>query len=361
MATLTWRDVVGGVRAPDLSEATAAITRGIEGLGESVSALANGPAQRRNVQLANQLSLISTEQKFLDSNRELMEEQTKKADADAEKAALKSFSRVQSQLESGVRDAARKGLSVDDFLAKSELFGNLDENARSFAASHLSDAAYQGLTLREKDEDDAVRNQQWNASFGLQREASSRAARESNLRIKAMEKEMAAADKNGKLPWKTEDKETNEAAKEFTRRVGLAMMGASGGVYDEKSIADVAKESGIGDFSDAASTFRAFNLTRQKQGLPVLPDNSLKALLAQGSNKSWWLDSFDEDLSTIADQYDRALEAQGTLQNVYDTINRGGTYEVPGMQAEFDRLLQKQPVGVPIPDGALTDRGRRSL
>lgn len=348
MATLTWRDVAGGVRAPDLSEATDAITRGILGLGASVQQLANAPKEQEQERIANQMALAITGQKFLDANAAKAEHDADRAKKLQDDAAMREFGAAQSILEASAREAAIGGRSFDDF-AKSDAYLTLSPEARAYGAAHLSDAFGQGLGIREQRLDNQRQESHFQQQMALQRQQEARQAREFNLRVKALEQAERAA--TGGL--NTKDPETRLVLGDFTRRVAGNLFEAGGHAYEGKSLAEIAKQSGISDISEATESLNQLNAQRKKQGKAPLPEGVLKSLIAGQSGKNGWLTGlfngfdqgdFESDLAIRADMYDSALMEDMLLRDLRNRANKGHTFSSDTLQAEFDRLKPVVPV-----------------
>lgn len=183
MATLTWQDVAGQVRAPDYSEAASLITQGISGIGDSVKALGTASEQRRQAALVKEMMLVDMEAQGLQQRADLGMQLGKDLAVRTEKKDMKEFSKNQSFLEAGARKAALAGMSLDDYLANDKIFQSMGEGAKTYSASHLSDAYMRGDETRLSREEQAADNARQERHFQIQLSESRRQQAAANSRF----------------------------------------------------------------------------------------------------------------------------------------------------------------------------------
>ncbi len=192
---LTWQDVAGQVAAPDFSEAASMITRGIQGIGQSVASIGAAPEARRRqdaemvLKQAQLMSGLTREQGK--DQRDFFKDQ----DVRDEKKNAKEFGAAQSILEAQARANALSGKPFEE-LFKSEAYQKLGEGARAYGASHLSDAYMRGdetrIQQQERAADNARAEAQANRSYAQSeshfRQQQAMQARELNLRMEQLKK-----------------------------------------------------------------------------------------------------------------------------------------------------------------------------
>lgn len=352
MATLTWRDVATPqVRAPDLTDSVDAITQGIAGLGKSVQAIADAPAQREQAQLAQELLITQSRGKLLDGVEQRSRTRIKEEEAAREKAALKEFGAAQSILEAQARETALKGKSYDDFL-KSEAYLKLSPDAQAYGAAHLSDAFWKGDEARISRQQQAAQEARMRESLAIQR-------RESNARMSALERarkkdEDDAAKARGVT---SSDPETNRALTAFRNMTLQQLHEATGFRYEDKSLAELAKGAGIEDYSEYLESFNLLNKERTAHGRPALPEGVMKRVLAGQSGKNSfpfsWINEVDQDvigrnLRLEADTFDAALKQEALLRQMENTVAAGGTLTDPSIQALLTQRAEN-PARVAVP------------
>ena len=193
MATLTWQDVAGQVRAPDYSEAAALITQGISGIGKSVADLGSAPEQRRQLAAAKELQQVQVAAGLSKDMYREADAYFKDQTVRTEKKNMKEFGAVQSILEAGFQDAGYQGKTFDEYLKGSKVYNDLPEDVKAYGASHFSDAYYRGQQAREQHLEREQNARMQAARLALERQslAESRAARAEAARSRKITDEIA--------------------------------------------------------------------------------------------------------------------------------------------------------------------------
>lgn len=354
MATLTWRDVAGQVRAPDYSEAASLITQGISGLGNSVRDLGTAPEKRRLEGLAKQAAVIQMEQQ---GQRELAQTANQLGTVlktERKEKDMEAFGSIQSLLEAGSREAAIKGVSLDDFLKSNDAYLKLPKGAQALGAAHLSDAYGQGLTIREQQADNARQErqfmmnyqrqaEQFNRSYGLQAAGHAQSVKESNARIEALTKaEQKAREAAGLL---SDDPETNLALRERRAQVGQQIAPLMRGMelYGKLSPQEAAKKGGMDTnwFKKASDEAQAVAREVERSTGKKVDSWMINQLLVEGGGADNWrtnpaggLDnSMAADyLQTLAELQDAAVYNQQSLDRMEESIRGGKKYSADILQ-----------------------------
>lgn len=358
MATLTWQDVAGQVRAPDYSDAAALITQGIQGLGKSVADLGSAPEQRRQAALAKEMMLVDMQAKGVQQRADLGIQLGKELDVRTEKKDMKEFSKNQSFLEAGARKAAMAGMKLEDYLANDKTFQGMSDGAKAYSASHLSDAYLRGdetrITMEERAKDDAYRAQrdavqdrQWAANYRLSAE-NARLAREERAQAKA------AADALKPKVWKTGNDKTDRAMTMLANKTGTQFIEASGAAYADQTIGDVGK--GFKNLGAASSLFQQENERRMKAGKPPLPENVLKRVLDYNIGNNTFFDganniddaAFNQLLTAAGDQYDTALKGREFYEYLSGHVDRGARPDQAAIDRGFNMMFPAKPKPVSV-------------
>lgn len=350
MATLTWQDVAGQVRAPDFTDAAAMITQGISGLGNSVAAIGSAGDERRKIAAAKELQqaqmAAGLSKELTKDTNNFFNEQTVRT----EKKDMKEFSKNQSYLESGVRKAAMAGIPLPDFLATDKVYQSMGDGAKAYSAANLSDAHMRGdetrITMEERAKDDAYRaqqdliqRQQWNATFAEQRRNNA-----------AMRQERAEAKKAAEAlkpkVWKTGNDKTDRAMTQLANRTGFAWNEASGAAYEELVVSDVGKTYGeaLGAVSDV---FDQVNTDRVKTGKQPLPENVLKRVLSKGVGTNSWFDgangiddtAIKKTLSVAGDQFDTAFKGRDFYERLSAKVDAGSRPDESQISKAWNAVL----------------------
>lgn len=347
--TLTWKDVAGRVEAPDMSQAASLITQGLTGLGEAMG----GPEKRRQAELARQALIIDTQAKGLEQMSAFAGEAAKKEIASNEKKDLKAFSTVQSILEAGARDAARKGVSLNEFLAGNEAWNSLSDGARAYGTNHIGDAHNKGLDLAYRDQQhayqvkqDEIRNQQWQRTHNLQAE---------NARLAREERAALKAERDALKPkvWKTGNDKTDKAMTRMAAETGNRYIEASGARYADQKISDIGKN--YKNLGAASALFDQVNRERVKAGKSEMPVTVLMRTLdtGVGSNNfgDGWNDVDDaaitEALRSAGKLYDTALAGKDYYERLSSKVDAGLRLEQEHVDVGWNRLFPKAPQPVP--------------
>jgi len=235
MATLTWQDVAGQVRAPDLNGSALLISRGVDQL----AAAAQEPERIRQAQIDREMKGLLLQSEMAGRTDDMLDKRDTKRTAAAEKADMKEFGAAQSTLEAMSRSAGLKGSSYDDVL-KSDAYMGLSPGARAYASAHLSDAWTRGDEARlakiEGDQDEARAQANFNRSFAQSeqhhRDSEARQTREFNRREKLFEEEYRAKreaegfisnDPKTNIAWRERSKQTASQKAPILR--GLELYG----------------------------------------------------------------------------------------------------------------------------------------
>ena len=233
--TLTWQDVAGQVRAPDFTEASNLITQGIGNLGTAVRDVVGGPEDRRRADLAKQLLLVNMQQEGMQKHAEAGRQLGHDMKVIRKEKDQEEFSAAQSIIEAGAREAGLSGKNLQEFLASNEAYQKLDEGARAYGASHLSDAFLRGdetrIQQQERAADNARQERQFQMSYNLQAENTrlARIERAEAAAERKADRELAAASKP--KVWKTGNDKTDKAMTILAQRTGAQYSEASGEAY----------------------------------------------------------------------------------------------------------------------------------
>lgn len=351
MATLTWQDVAGYVRSPDTSDASRLITQGIEQLGTGVRALGEAPEQRRQADLAKQLLIASTARQGAMEQAQMSAELGKVLKAERKEKDAEEFNAVRSMLEAGVRKTVANGGTIEDYLQNSPEWAGLDEGARSLVGSVLADAAFQGETQRERQEDNARQERyfQMNYALALQNAAETRRARAE-----------AAAERNAGKPkvWNTGNDKTDRAMTLLGEETGRQFLEASGAAYANVDLPTLGKNyENLGAVSDI---FNDVNRERRKQGKPLLPDNVLKRVVATSVGSRSFINGInDVDDSAIrnallvaGEQYDTALKGKMYYERLGAQVDAGARPTQLDVDRDLNDLFRPKDQRTPAPPSA---------
>lgn len=360
---LTWQDVAGGVRASDPSGLDQMITRGIATIGDAVQQLGTAPEQRRQQELGQQMAILGMLQSQQAQHAATGAQLLGQLKADKKEKAIADFSTVQSQLEAGARQAALKGIPLDQYLANDKTYQSLNAEARAYGGEHLGNAWMKGddtrISMAEHAADNARADRQFAASQALQREslAIQRQDHLDAIAERRAARELAAAGKP--TVWKTGNDKTDKAMTILGQSTGMDFNEASGAAYDGVSLSDLGKK--YKNLGTASEIFDSINRDRRSKGLPALPDGVLKRVVDKGVGSNspfplgYGLDGVDDaavtkTLLTAADQYDTALKGKQFYERLSARVNAGAR----PLQADVDRgwnMLfpqRSQPAAQPV-------------
>lgn len=355
MATLTWQDVAGQVRAPDYSEAAALITQGIHGLGKSVADLGSAPDQRRQLAAAKELQQVQVAAGLSKDMYREADAYFKDQTVRTEKKNMKEFGAVQSILEAGFQDAGYRGKTFEEYLKGSKVYNDLPEDVKAYGASHFSDAYYRGQQAREQ-------HQTREAQLAIQRQslAESRAARAEAARSRKVTDEIAQMRLDELKRTEADRKFLNTPLGILTARVATNYNDAIGKKYENMDWGGIAKASGIKGYSEYQESLNALNAKRLEQGKRALPEGAAKSLLAAQIGQNAGIpsvfnevDGFDveDQLSIIADQYDASLRETDVLNKFKAMQDKGIPFKDSDVLAELARanppVTKRKPVAPP--------------
>lgn len=340
MAGLTWQDVAGQVAAPDYSEATAAITRGIESIGSSVNAIVGAPEERRKADLAAKMVAAATGQKFLDINTEKAEKDAELARRLQDRAAQQAWGQARSQLETMAYDAALNGKGIEAVL-QSELYQSLAPEARALADGNIADVLRDGIRTRDARLEREQNNRIQARQLALSEASNARAARESNIRLRALQAaEQEALDL--KDPFRRiRDPRQKQALRQYSNDVGALVAQTDLTPYAGKSVADILtkelglpKDSWIGsDAGEAVSEirngFEEANRRLVSQGLRPLPPEAMAYAASTNAGNSNFFGTTEptEILYNLGVARHQSTEAQMALAELKRQAERGGAVE----------------------------------
>ena len=352
MATLTWQDVAGQVRAPDYSEAASLIT---QGLGQ-VSAAAQTPERLRQEKLDQEMKGLMIQSEMNNRTGNMIDKIDTKLKNEVKERDLKEFSKNQSYLEANVRKAAMKGMSLDDFLANDPIYKNMGEGAKSYGAANLSDAYLRGdetrITMEERAKDDAYRakrdaiaDAQWRQNHALAAE---------NARLAREERAALKAERDALKPkvWKTGSDKTDKAMSRLAAETGNRYIEASGARYADQKISDIGKN--YKNLGAASALFDKVNRERVKAGKQEMPITVFMRTLdtGVGSNNfgDGWNDIDDaaitEALRSAGKMYDTALAGKDYYERLSALVDGGARPEQMDIDRGWNRLYN-QPEGQP--------------
>lgn len=344
MATLTWQDVAGQVRAPDYSEATELLTRG---LGQ-ISAAVQAPERLRQEKLDREMKGLLIQSEMNNQTSNMIDRIDTKLKNEVKERDLKEFSKHQSYLESSSRKAAMAGVPLPDFLANDPVYKSMGEGAKAYSASHLSDAYMRGdetrITMEERAKDNAYRAQrdaiadaQWRQNHALAAE---------NARLAREERAALKAERDALKPkvWKTGNDKTDKAMSRMAAETGNRYIDASGARYADQKISDIGKN--YKNLGAASALFDKVNRERVAAGKQEMPITVLMRTLDTGVGSNNFGDGWNDiDDAAITE----ALRSAGKL---YDTASAGKDY--------YERLSALVDGGA-RPDQADIDRGWNRL
>lgn len=344
MATLTWQDVAGQVRAPDYSEASELMTRGLGQISTAVQA----PERLRQEKLDREMKGLLIRSEMNNQTSNMIDKIDTKLKNEAEKKDMKEFSKIQSFLEAGFQDAANQGKSFDEYLKGSKEYSSLSEGAKAYGASRLSDAYYRGQQAREQRLAREQNDRMQEAQLALQRQnlAESRAARAEASRSRKIADDISQMRLDELKRAEADRKFLSTPLGRLTERVGTNYNDAIGKGYENKTWGEIAKGSGIKGYSEYREGLNSLNARRVEQGKRALPEGAAKSLLATQIGKntgipSWFneVDGFDIDgqLSIIADQYDASLREADVLTKFKTLQEKGISFSDDDVLAELAR------------------------
>ena len=358
MATLTWQDVAGQVRAPDYSEAAALITQGIEGLGSGVQNLLSGPEQRKQAQLTKEMMALKGQSAASAQIADSLGALSQNVKVTKKEKDVAEFGKHQSYLEANARKAAMKGMALDDFLANDPVYKNMGEGAKAYSASHLSDAYLRGdetrITMEERAKDDAYRAQRdaiadarWRQSHALAVE---------NARIAREERAALKAERDALKPkvWKTGNDKTDKAMSRLAAETGSRYIEASGARYADQKISDIGKN--YKNLGAASALFDQVNRERVAAGKQEMPVTVFMRTLdtGVGSNNfgDGWNDIDDaaivEALRSAGKLYDTASAGKDYYERLSALVDGGARPEQADIDRGWNRLFPKAPQPVSV-------------
>lgn len=362
MATLTWQDVAGQVRAPDYSDAAALITQGIQGLGKSVADLGSAPEQRRQLAAAKELQQVQVAAGLSKDMYREADAYFKDQTVRTEKKDMKAFSTIRSSFETGARDAALKGIPYDSYLTNNKPYQELSPGAKAYADGFGNDAYFQGIQLHDQRAERAQNNRVQEAQLALQRQslAESRAARAEAARSRRIADEAAQMRLDELKRAEADRKFLNTPLGILTTRVGTNYNDAIGKKYENMDWGEIAKASGIKGYSEYREILDALNAKRLEQGKRALPEGAAKSLLATQIGKNGWItgvanevdgSDVEDQLSLIADQYDASLRETDVLNRFKAMQDKGIPFKDSDVLAELARanppVTKRKPVAPP--------------
>lgn len=368
MATLTWQDVAGQVRAPDYSDAGALITQGIQGLGKSVADLGSAPEQRRQAALAKEMMLVDMQAKGVQQHADLGIQLGKELDVRTEKKDMKEFSKNQSYLESASRKAGMAGIPLPDFLATDKVYQSMGDGAKAYSAANLSDAYTRGDETRISMAERAAENARQERHFQIQL-AESRADRAEAARSRA-EAARSRKIEDEAAQIRLDELKRAEADRKFldtplgilTARAGANYNDAIGKKYENMDWGGIAKASGIKGYSEYLENLRALNAKRLEQNKRPLPEGAAKSVLAAQIGKNTGIPSvfnevdgsdIDKQLLLMADQFDASLRETDVLNRFKAMQDKGIPFKDSDVLAELARAnppadKKRKPVDPPF-------------
>lgn len=364
MATLTWQDVAGQVRAPDYSEAAALITQGIQGLGSGVQNLLAGPEQRKQAQLAKELMALNGKSAASAQIANSLGTLSQNVKVTKKEKDIAGFGAVQSILEAGFQDAGYQGKTFDEYLKGSKVYNDLPEGVKAYGASHFSDAYYRGQQAREqhqaREAQLAIQRQSLAESRAARAEAS--AARAEAARSRKITDEIAQMRLDALKRAEADRKFLDTPLGILTNRVGTNYNDAIGKKYENMDWGEIAKASGIKGYSEYREILNALNAKRVEQGKRALPESAAKSLLATQIGKNGWItgvanevdgSDVEDQLSLIADQYDASLRETDVLNRFKAMQDKGVPFKDSDVLAELARVnppadKKRKPVDPPF-------------
>lgn len=354
MATLTWQDVAGQVRAPDYSEASELMTRG---LGQ-ISAAVQAPERLRQEKLDREMKGLLIQSEMNNQTSNMIDKIDTKLKNEVKERDLKEFSKNQSYLESASRKAGMAGIPLPDFLATDKVFQSMGDGAKAYSAANLSDAYTRGdetrISMEERAKNDAYRAQrdavqdrQWAANYRLSAE-NARLAREERAQAKA------AADALKPKVWKTGNDKTDRAMTMLANKTGTQFNEASGAAYATQTIGDVGK--GFKNLGAASSLFQQENDRRTEAGKPRLPENVLKRVLDYNVGNNTIFDganniddaAFNQLLTAAGDQYDTAFKGREFYEYLSAHVDRGARPDQAAIDRGFNMMFPAKPKLKPV-------------
>lgn len=341
MATLTWQDVAGQVRAPDYSEATELLTRGLGQISTAVQA----PERLRQEKLDREMKGLMLQSEMNNRTGDMIDKIDTKLKNEVKERDLKEFSKNQSYLEANVRKAAMKGMALDDFLANDPIYKSMSEGAKSYSAANLSDAYMRGdetrIMIEERAKDDAYRAQRDRVQDAQSQRSYALAAE--NARINREERAALKAERDALKPkvWNTGNDKTDKAMTQMAAETGRRYIEASGARYATQDITSIGKNyKNLGQVSDIFND--VINKERLAKGKEALPATVLMKVLdtGTGSNNFWdgWNDIDDKAIT-------KALRAAGDM------------YDDAALSKDYYERLAVLVDGGARPDQASIDQG----
>ena len=355
MATLTWQDVAGQVRAPDYSESAEMIT---QGLGQ-ISAAVQAPERLRQERLDREMKGLMIQSDMVERTGNMIDKIDTKQKNEVKEKDLKEFSKNQSYLEAGVRKAALKGVSLDEYLATDKVYQGMGEGARSFSAANLSDAYMRGdetrITMEARAQDDAYRAQrdnvqdsQWRAGHALSQE-NARVSRANSQMIAAERRDAKkAADSLKPKVWNTGNAKTDRAMQMLAKRSGSQYNIAAGESYAESTIGDVGK--GYKNLGAVSNIFDNINRNRAAKNQPAIPDNVLKRILDTNVGANGYFmgtngiddAAITDTLSIAADQYDNAVKGREYYEYLSAHVEGGARPDETAVSENWNTMFPSQ-------------------
>jgi hypothetical protein len=340
---LTWQDVAGQVRAPDFSDSSAMITRGIEGLGTGVQNLMAGPDQRKQAQLARELLSLKGQVEAGNQNVDSLGKLSSNIKATKKEKDIEAFSTAQSILEATSRELALSGKPFEE-LFKTEAYQALPEGARAYGASHLSDAYLRGDETRMQHEEQAADNARQIAQFNRQmaqseshfRQSQARQDRELTLR-EAQIKKAEQEDRESRGLF-SRDPNTNIAIRQRMGQTQQQLAPVERGIklYGEMSPREAAKKGGVSNlFTDVSAEAQRMAANVEKRTGKKVDSWMVNQLLAEGgSADNAYLNprgGFDQGaaedyLTSLVSLQDAALYNQRFLDEMTQRARAGETY-----------------------------------
>lgn len=354
MATLTWQDVAGQVRAPDYSEASELMTRG---LGQ-ISAAVQAPERLRQEKLDREMKGLLIQSEMNNQTSNMIDRIDTKLKNEVKERDLKEFSKHQSYLESSSRKAAMAGVPLPDFLANDPVYKSMGEGAKSYGASRLSDAYMRGdetrISMEERAMDDAYRakrdaiaDAQWRQNHALAAE---------NARIARAERAALKAERDALKPkvWKTGNDKTDKAMTRLANQTGQQYIEAAGEAYSELTLGDVGK--GYKNLGAVSNLFGELNKQRVAEGKQPLPLNVLKRVVDTnvGADNFWnGINDVDDDailktLTVAGDQYDTAYKGREYYERLSGLVDAGSRPAQEDIDLGWNRMFPAAPKKVVV-------------
>ena len=355
MATLTWQDVAGQIRAPDNSAAAAMITQGLQ----QVANAAQAPERQRQERLDKEMKGLLVQSEMNAQTGNMIDRLDTKQKTEVKEKDMKEFGKNQSYLESGARKAAMAGLSLDEYLANDKVYQGMGEGARSYSAANLSDAYMRGdetrITMTERAADNAYRAQrdkvqerQFNMNYQLSKEnaAMARQDRRDAAEERRVQREIANYGKP--KVWKTGDDKTDKTMTILGQRTGAQWNEASGEAYAEKELADLGK--GYANLGAVTNVFDSVNKQRTANGQRPLPLNVLKRVVDTGIGANSFINGFNDvddtaikqALGAVGEQYDLAAKGRDFYDQLSARVDTGAKTDEARVTEAWNSMFPKR-------------------